>query len=209
MGPPEGWSPPGMSAPIIPLYHSLGAASQDGSQAVLCLYPKHALCHQPCLAQTPPWENDQLPGKKHFKSQTPQPSKATLASYHFLQLLLHCHRESQVTTSAPSTAVSPGEKGLRKRQGEFWKSIDLVGQRPEVISVVMNDIWRCTTATTPKWCPDSVQSYRYRKGKYRHISTERSSALTYLTFLPTAFSPLPFGNKDYSCRAVFRRQGTN
>lgn len=68
--------------------------------------------------------------KKHFRSQTSQPSKATLASYHSLQLLLHCHRERQVTTSAPSTTVSPGEKDYEKDRESFgreltWEDRDL------------------------------------------------------------------------------------
>lgn len=65
--------------------------------------------------------------KQHFRSQTPQPSKATewraVRQHHSLQLLFHCHREGQVITSAPSTAVSSREKDYKKDRESFRRAL--------------------------------------------------------------------------------------
>ena len=104
--------------------------------------PRHCCVYIP---NTPSAANHALPKhlfgetvssleKEHFRSQNPQPSKATerraVRQHHSLQLLFHCHRERQVTTSAPSTAVSPGEKDYEKDRESFGRALTWLGRDP-------------------------------------------------------------------------------
>lgn len=125
--PPKGWS----SADIFCLDHSPPPQSKGCS---IAWTPGSAVStpQTPPLPPTMPCPNtflrkQLLPWpKEHFRSQNPPPSKASkwqdIRQHRSLQLLFHCHRGRQVTTSAPGTSVNPREKDDEKDYEEDRES---------------------------------------------------------------------------------------